>query len=178
MRILLIAGLLAGFGSVAVADSISIYDISFFTSNGTPVPDMTGSFTYDSTIPSFSDFTVTWDGALFDLTDAANNPGNGNTNGSFEGCPIINNKLTAASSFELLSGGCGGSWFASGQEQLTFEGPGTVSPNIEFGTVIHGFPDPVNEAGYFKTTEVPEPSALIPVALFCVFAVTRKTRTI
>ena len=46
------------------------YDIAF--SGGSPTP--TGSFLYDPTVPTFSDFIVTWNGLTFDLTGAANTP--------------------------------------------------------------------------------------------------------
>jgi hypothetical protein len=47
------------------------YNITF--TGGSPNPTM-GSFTYDSTNPQFSNFTVLWDGITFDLTSSANSP--------------------------------------------------------------------------------------------------------
>lgn len=53
----------------ALADPVK-YDIVF--SGGAPTP--TGSFYYDPAAPAFSNFTVTWNGLVFDLTGAANSP--------------------------------------------------------------------------------------------------------
>ena len=53
------------------ADTETTYDITF-TGNGT-IP-ASGSFTYDSTVPQFSNFIVDWDGYSFDMTASANNP--------------------------------------------------------------------------------------------------------
>jgi hypothetical protein len=57
----------------AHADSTTTYIISFTTELGAPPP-VSGSFTYDSTNPQFTNFLVTWDGVTFDLTASANSP--------------------------------------------------------------------------------------------------------
>ncbi len=82
----------------ALADVITTYDINFTTSSG-DAPSA-GSFTYDSTTPSFSDFTVTWEGLLFTLTGSANDPGILGT------VPCLGGQTGAAASFALLSGAC------------------------------------------------------------------------
>ena len=79
---------------LARADSVANYTITFTTSTGTPPA--SGSFTYDSTAPQFSNFFVSWDGITFNLTASANHPF---TNAS--GCS--GESSTAAYSFELLS---------------------------------------------------------------------------
>jgi len=48
------------------------YDITFSTAYG-PAP-TSGSFTYDSTSHTFSNFDVVFGGATYDLTSAANTP--------------------------------------------------------------------------------------------------------
>lgn len=56
----------------AYADTLTNYTITFTGAwQGMTVP-TSGSFTYDSTVPSFSNFDVTWDGTTFDLTNGAN----------------------------------------------------------------------------------------------------------
>ena len=62
------------FAPIALADTISTYDIIFTAIEG-PIP-TAGSFTYDSTTPGFSDFTVTYNGVVFDFTADANSPNN------------------------------------------------------------------------------------------------------
>jgi hypothetical protein len=82
----------------AFADTITTYDIAF---TGTGILPTAGSFTYDSTVPSFSGFTVTWDGAAFNLTAAANAP--------LLVAPVpacLSGATGAAATFDLLSGAC------------------------------------------------------------------------
>ena len=55
----------------AHAGTLTTYNITF--TGGSPNPTM-GSFTYDSTNPQFSNYTVIWDGITFDLTSSANSP--------------------------------------------------------------------------------------------------------
>jgi hypothetical protein len=65
--------LVSCFSPRASADIIT-YDIIFTTTEG-PAP-AAGSFTYNSTTPGFTNFTVTYNGVIFDLTDDANHPNN------------------------------------------------------------------------------------------------------
>jgi hypothetical protein len=53
------------------ADVTENYTITF--TGGPPIP-TSGTFTYDSTTPSFSNFQVIFDGRDFDFTSTANNP--------------------------------------------------------------------------------------------------------
>ncbi len=78
----------------ARAGSITNYTINFTTSSGTAPT--SGSFTYNSTIPQFSNFFVTWDGITFNLTGSANNPFTGSSGCSGEAS-------TAAYAFEIMS---------------------------------------------------------------------------
>jgi len=65
--------LIAVVAGPAHADTITTYTISFTTTVGAPAP-VSGSFTYDSTNPQFTNFLVSWDGIAFDLTTSANSP--------------------------------------------------------------------------------------------------------
>jgi hypothetical protein len=68
------------------------YEIDF--TGGSPTP-TSGSFDYDSAVPSFSNFNVVWNGLTFDLTEEANvGPG------ALTACPSITG---AALSFALLA---------------------------------------------------------------------------
>jgi hypothetical protein len=76
--------IIAAFSMSASADTITNYTINFTTANG-PAP-LSGSFTYNSTIPLFTNFLVTWNGGIYDLTAEANNP------------TLVNSGFTGASS--------------------------------------------------------------------------------
>jgi len=76
------------------ADSVN-YTINFTTSAGSPGP-TSGSFTYDSSTGTFSNFVVVWDGYSFNLTSSANS-----TFLHASGC--TGEASTGAYSFELLS---------------------------------------------------------------------------
>ena len=91
---------LASLGMAHAADIH--YNISF--SGGQVNP--TGSFDYDATVPTFSNFIVTWSGLTFDLTGSANTPVV-NT-GTRITLPICGNSSGAALTFGALEGGsCG-----------------------------------------------------------------------
>jgi hypothetical protein len=64
--------LAGGAGTTSRADTITTYTINFTTTSG-PAP-TSGSFTYDSTTPRFTNFLVVWEGITFDLTSSANAP--------------------------------------------------------------------------------------------------------
>lgn len=69
---------------------------------------LTGSFYYDPTTDSFSDFTVDWDGFVFNLTSVANNP----TLGAASTC--IGGSTGGAATFAFLT--CAtyeGAWYAA-----------------------------------------------------------------
>ena len=65
--------------SIVSGDTLTNYSIAF--SGSTPLP-TSGQFTYDSTAPAFSNFTIQWNGLTFDLTNAANGTAN-------RGCLIV-----------------------------------------------------------------------------------------
>jgi hypothetical protein len=77
------------------------YKINFTAEEGSAP--ISGSFTYDGAIPTFTNFFVEWEGAFFNLTPSANNP-------------LISGVLSclggathAAASFALLSDDCNAS---------------------------------------------------------------------
>jgi hypothetical protein len=71
--------LLAGFAMAALFAAAPAhpspihYDISFTGGLPGPIP-TAGSFDYDPASPSFTNFSVIWNGLTFDLTSSANNP--------------------------------------------------------------------------------------------------------
>src|SRR5262245_56196429 len=76
------------------------YSMTFSLQFGTILP-TAGSFTYDATIATFTNFNVTWDGVVFDLTNGANSPLL-----SGPGLACIGGATGGAASFIVLSGGC------------------------------------------------------------------------
>lgn len=92
--ILLACSLLAiGAETTARADTLTTYTIDFTA--GSPAP-ASGSFTYDSTNPLFTNFVVAWNGLSFNLTGSAND-----NNGLAAICGPVGN--LAPFSFELMS---------------------------------------------------------------------------
>src|ERR1035438_3957196 len=63
---------LVGAVSSATAGTIT-YNINFTTTGG--LAPLSGTFTYDLTLNTFTNFLVTWDGTTFDLRSEANSPG-------------------------------------------------------------------------------------------------------
>lgn len=66
-----------GVSPPAYADTFTTYTINFTVNPSSVTPNLpapTGSFTYDSTNPLFSNFLVVWDGNTYDLTAGANSP--------------------------------------------------------------------------------------------------------
>jgi PEP-CTERM motif len=90
----LVLGVIAVGAWPAHADTVTAYTINFTTTFGSPSPD-SGSFTYDSTNPQFSNFLVKWEGETFDLTLSANNP--------FVGGSCSSEASTASTGFALMS---------------------------------------------------------------------------
>jgi hypothetical protein len=72
--------MLFNFAPSAVADTVTTYHIIFTAIEG-PTP-TAGSFTYNSTTPGFSDFTVVYNGVIFDFTADANHPNNHASSGN------------------------------------------------------------------------------------------------
>jgi hypothetical protein len=160
----------------ALADAITTYNINFTTSLGDSPS--AGSFTYDSTTQSFSDFTVTWEGLLFTLTGAANDP-------STLGPPCSGGQTGAAASFALLDGTCSPNteWFVGPQ-------PTTLTPEFTFASesgsiAIFNFnpsdfpPGSGESSGGWTITAVPEPeSAVLLATLLCAGAFLLRKRIV
>lgn len=90
------------YGPAAFASPMT-YGITFTTVIGDAPT--SGSFTYDASIPSFSNFLVVWDGFSFDLTASANGPSVGGIGSPCGGA------TGAALSFAVLSGvSCAANW--------------------------------------------------------------------
>jgi len=155
----------AAFSMPAYADTITNYTINFTTASGSPTP-LSGSFTYDSTHPLFTNFLVAWNGKTFNLTAEANSP---TTAGS--GC--TGEASTPAYGFGIMSMSlqCGGltSYVWSG-----FAGQGTGGAGIfdfiagtqvgddfiSAGGIGTGTPTAVGHYSITSST-VPEPSTML-----------------
>ena len=156
------------------ADVVTTYDITF---TGTGTLPTSGSFTYDSTVPQFSDFIVDWDGFTFNLTSGANSPY------IYDGTPAcIGTNTGAAAGFAILTtcnGAGASSWNAEqNQNSVQFSFLADLSGCETFGPCIGidgSFQIPqVNTqgsgAGNFSitavppTTVTPEPSGLLLLA--------------
>ena len=107
--------LATGLVSTATAAPIQ-YTLGFSLQIGTVLP-TAGSFTYDAASTTFTNFKVTWDGVVFDLTNGANNP---ILNGP--GLTCLGGATGGAASFIVVSEGCehagpgpGNSWIGNPQ---------------------------------------------------------------
>lgn len=70
---LLILGFLLGLGAPEAGASLLTYQINFNAGpNGTP----TGSFTYDTTVPTFTSFVVNYHGESINMLAGGLNPNN------------------------------------------------------------------------------------------------------
>jgi hypothetical protein len=96
-----------GISPLAYADTVTTYTVNFTINSNSVTPNVpapTGSFTYDSTNPLFSNFLVTWDGNTYDFTAAANSP-------TLFGTGCTGEASTAAYGFAIMSQaltGCSG----------------------------------------------------------------------
>jgi hypothetical protein len=94
----IVLAMVTGGEAVARAGAVT-YDINF---TGTSADLPVGSFTYDAAVPAFTNFTVQWNGLLFDLSSAANSPLDDGASG-----PACLGGLTgAAAGFAWLNPGC------------------------------------------------------------------------
>src|SRR5579862_2814316 len=124
------------FSTLPVMASPISYTMGFTLQNG--IAPTAGSFIYDPATGTFSSFTVTWDGDVWNLTSSANNP-----TISSPGPPCIGGLTGGAASFAMLSGGCflgvpgvSNSWLAGpppqGQttEKFNFQTTGSSTTSI------------------------------------------------
>jgi len=148
--------------AASTATAASSYEINFSGSNPLPT---SGTFTYDPTTATFSDFTVIWDGLTFDLTNSANNPAIGN---AAPAC--VGSGTPGSQTFALLSGACDGpaqeftGWEAlddSGVSYLDFETEiinGIYFDSLTDSGLNQGQGSTGFTTGSFSITAVPEPS--------------------
>jgi len=174
---IVLAALSVGIGApIAQADSTS-YTITF---SGSGVLPTSGSFTYDSTSPAFSNFLVLWDGTTIDLTSGANDPA---VLGPVlpASCAFPIPTPLAASAFALMDGACpGGNWagFADleGSNGFAFFGPspcpivGTdLTDCVQFAAVGAGPPSTDTGGGSYaiaaSVVPTPEPATVVLMLL-------------
>ena len=98
-KLLIVSIFSAAVGVQAAGPNRVNYDIHFTATRGVAPTD--GSFIYDSSTQSFSDFEVAWQGVVFDLTSSANSP---TVAGSL---PCLKGLTGGAATFALLDGNCG-----------------------------------------------------------------------
>ena len=142
------------------ADTVTNYTINF--TGGSPLP-TSGSFTYDSTVPAFSNFIVVWDGLTFNLTSSANNP---TVVPPLPGC--IPAGTGPAESFALLSGCASGTWAAPpglGTFAIGIPPIGSCCPSPPqfsiFSSVGPSFSNDFGSGSYsIAAVATPEPSSL------------------
>jgi hypothetical protein len=155
--------LFVALGSVpARADIDFSYDIHFTCDAKTPgclLPTF-GTFTYDSTTHTFTNFEVDWDGIATDLVSAANA---GPSVVGSQAC--LNGKTGAAASFLVMTG-CPFDlyepWLANTGGQFAFSESTDVNNYSSFRAAIPGLPAGAPQAfGNFTLTPIPEPNALI-----------------
>ena len=98
-KLLILSVFIAAAGMEAAVPNRVSYDIHFTATRGVAPTD--GSFVYDSSTQSFSNFEVAWQGLVFNLTSSANSP-------TIDGSPPCLKDLTGgAATFALLDGKCG-----------------------------------------------------------------------
>ncbi|MCC6539217.1 MAG: PEP-CTERM sorting domain-containing protein [Bryobacterales bacterium] len=158
-------------GNLGLAPALAApvhYQINFNATSG--VLPSSGRFTYDSAVPAFSNFRVTWQGIVYDLTADANAP---DVTGSCMPGP--------AGSFLLLSTGtCDGinsneaqPWSAyvnqsSEGAAFSFYSPhaGYLVMDIDQPLTFNNLDD-ATAFGNFTISEVPEPSSYALLGLGC-----------
>ena len=166
--------------STATADMITTYNINFVPLGHALPP--SGSFTYDSTNPHFTNFTVLWDSITFDLTANANAP---NDVGFPPGCT---GEGSAAFGFAMMSQNAvcpqaaSYQWVADTNSFMSFfefellQPPGGVQDVFQSflvpGTTFGGF-----DTGTWTITPIPEPRLVI-LLIAAALALVKRTRRV
>jgi hypothetical protein len=153
----------------AFAGSV-LYNINF---SGTSMLPTSGSFIYDATTETFSDFLITWEGQTYDLTAAANDP--------YIYADPCAGLAGGAASFAALSGNCeaqagGVAWIAGNQlydepfaPASNYFGITTDAPPLpSLAFTVNGTPIAeveTNVSGGLTIIAVPEPSTVLLVLI-------------
>lgn len=150
----------------ARADDVTTYMINFTGEGGSPLLPTSGSFTYDYTLQTFTNFIVNWDGVAYDLTSSANSP---NIGGS--GC--TGEAATPAFSLLLMEQALSG---CIGQNSLTYLWAASGGPSgglFDFGVITTeatgdsikattSIPSATADGeGLWSLTAVPEPPSIL-----------------
>jgi hypothetical protein len=145
----------------ARADNVTDYVINFTKTAGAPEP-ISGTFAFDSTTSTFSNFIVSWDGITFNLTTSFRNANNPFT------APPLPSCLTAttggAATYSLLSDCAGASskWNAQSTVVNEFAFSTTSgSGGLAISAFGAGFGTGEAAAGTFAIVAAPEPSSLL-----------------
>ena len=160
----LVLGAIAVGAWPAHADTVTAYTINFTTTSGSPSP-ASGSFTFDSTTPQFSNFLVTWNGETFDMTLSANNP-------FVVGSGCAGEASTASTGFSLMSQSLTGctptySWFGIDAGVLLgfqfddFANNGQVLDIIDRGPIDRYYTAASGTWSIEPVASTPEPSSII-----------------
>lgn len=138
------------------------YDINFTCDPTTPscLLPTSGTFTYNTTTDSFTNFVVDWDGHTSNLASAANaGPSSIGSN------PCLDGKTGGAASYLLMTD-CPFAlyepWLANTGGAFAFSASVNVNNYTSIRAAISGLPNGAPQAyGDFTLTETPEPSAYI-----------------
>lgn len=163
----------------ARADSTT-YTIDFSLYTGPATPKQSGgigplptsaTFTYDPTTQLFSNFIVTWDGASFDLTSAANSPAihvlPPNVTPGTGGEETFSLLTGDPDAFWAINGNSTNSYFAFLDFDLPVSGPPSDIINVAASAnPVFLYPGPIPsstqiESGTFTVVSTPEPSSLL-----------------
>lgn len=148
----------------AHAGTVTTYTINFTTTSGSPAP-ISGSFTFDSSTPQFSNFLVAWSGGTFDLTSSANNP-------VVVGSGCAGEASNASTGFSLMSQSLSGctpkyAWFGIDVSGLLgfqfddFASNGQVLDIIESGAPDREFTAASGTWSIEPVAATPEPSSIL-----------------
>jgi hypothetical protein len=152
------------------ADTVTDYTINFTTTSGSPTP-VSGSFTYNSTNPAFSNFVVVWDGVTINLTASANAP---IMQAAGTGC--AGESSTPSYGFALMSHTVSGCslytyWYAGTTSSPYYSFFDFISQTGTGSNQIYTYSDPASPTGNvygtwtIQAVSTPEPSTCLLLTL-------------